>query len=100
MAQNQTNLSGQVSASGGPPSGMLKIGAISVQNTANETSIAINWATFGINTVIAWGMEARDANTVTAGAAQGRFANLVSTTVTYTWVATDIADILVWALGY
>jgi hypothetical protein len=73
----------------------LKVGAINVANGASETSIAINWATYGFSNVIAWGATPRDTYTNNV-----MFHDLSGTTVTYTWTATDIANIIVWALGW
>jgi len=95
VAITQTNLSGQVTGQGGPPSGMLKLGAINCAIGAAETSVAIDWSLKGITTVVAYGATPRDTYTNNV-----MFHDLSGTTVTYTWSAADIANIVVWALGY
>lgn len=96
MAQTQTVLgSPAATLQGGIPAGVLKVGCINVANGASETSIAIDWAVYGFSTVIIYGLTRRD--TYTAGI---DFSNLSGTTVTYTWTATDVANVLVWALGH
>jgi hypothetical protein len=75
----------------------LKCVAINVANSAAETSIAVDFSVHGMNTVLFYGATPRD--TFTQGAV-GQFANLVGTTVTFTWTAADIANVIVWAVGY
>lgn len=96
MAQTLTNLSGQADNAGGPPSGMLKVGSVNVVNGAGETSIAVDWSTYGIDTVICYGLMPKDTFTNTGGP----HAALSGTTVTYNWIAADLAAVVVWALGF
>ncbi len=93
MAQTTTILA----AGGVGDFARLKLVVLNIANGASETSIAVNMATHGMNSVILYGFMPRD--TWTANAA-GVFANLSGTTVTYTWSATDVADVLVYAIGY
>jgi hypothetical protein len=96
MAQTPTVLGSPANTSqGGIPPGVLKLGCLNIANGAGETSIAVDWATYGFSTVIVYGLTRRD--TYTAGI---DFSNLSGTTVTYTWTANDVANVLVWALGH
>jgi hypothetical protein len=75
----------------------MKLVVLNIANGASETSVAIDWASYGLGTVLLYDWVARDTHTANAA---GHFANLSGTTVTYTWTATDIANALVWAIGY
>jgi len=96
MAITQTNLSGQVAAAGGPPAGQLKVGAINCALGAAETTVTIDWATFGFSAVFIYGFIPRDTHTANA---VGWFANHTGVSVVYTWTAADIANVIVYALG-
>jgi hypothetical protein len=96
MAQTLTNLSGQIDNVGGPPAGSLKLGSLNVVNGAGETSISVDWSTYGIDTVVCYGMTAKDTWTNTGGP----HAALTGTTVVYNWIAADLAAAVVWALGF
>ena len=76
---------------------LLKKVALNVANGAAETSLVVNWKTYGLGKGVAWGMMPRDTYTNNV-----MFADLGAdgTTVTYTWSAADIANILLWAEGY
>jgi hypothetical protein len=74
----------------------LKLAVLNVANGAAETSVAVNWETYGINTVLLYDFTIRDTFT---GATWIGFANLSGTTVTYTWTSADVANVLVWAIG-
>jgi len=91
LAQTQTIL-----AEGGPGDFLrLKCVAINVANSASETSIAIDYALHGLNDVKLYGHTPRDVFTAAV-----QFDNLVGTTVTHTWTAVDVANVIVWAIGY
>lgn len=90
MAQTQTKLIG----GGIGDFARLKCVAINVANGAAETSIAIDYATHGINDVLLYGHTIRDTYTNNV-----QFDNLVGTTVTHTWSAADVANVICWAIG-
>lgn len=74
--------------------GKMKLGVLNVANGAAETSIAINWENYGLRSVKLYGIQPLDIHTDDA-----MYASLSGTTVTYTWTAVDIANVLVWAIG-
>lgn len=73
----------------------LKLVAINVANGAAETSVAVDFATYGLNQVLLYGHTIRDTYTNNV-----QFDNLSGTTVTFTWSAADVANAIVWAIGY
>lgn len=73
----------------------MKLVALNVANGAGETSIAVNYQAYGLGTVLLYGHVNKDTFTNAS-----QFDNLVGTTVTHTWTAADVANVLVWALGY
>jgi hypothetical protein len=83
-------------AQGGIPPGMLKVGALTINNGAAETGITIDWAAYGFSVVIAYGITPRDTFTNTGGP----HANHTGTSVVYTWIGADVLNVIVWALGH
>lgn len=75
----------------------MRMVVLNVANGANETSVAIDFAAYGIGTVRWYDFMPRDTHTANA---VGWFANLSGTTVTFTWTAADIANVQVMAMGY
>lgn len=73
----------------------LKLVVLNVANGAAETSVAIDFSTYGLGQVLLYGHVNRDTYTNNV-----QFDNLSGTTVTFTWSAADIANALVWAIGY
>jgi hypothetical protein len=73
----------------------LKMVSINIANGAAETSIALDYSLYGLNSVLCYGHTIRDTYTNNV-----QFDNLSGTTVTHTWSAADVADVIVWAIGY
>ena len=100
MAQTLTTLrtASPVQYGGAAGSGALRFVAVNVANGAGELSIAVDWSTYGLTSVVLWGFCPRDTHTDAGGAV--KFADLSGTTVTYNWAVNDVANVLVWAAGY
>lgn len=73
----------------------LKIVALNVANGAAETSIAIDYSTYGIQNPLFGGHFNRDTYTNNV-----QFDNLSGTTITHTWSAADVANVWVFCIGY
>ena len=92
MAQTTTVLS--TGASKGSTGTLLKVVRIQVANGASETSTVVDFSTYGIDTVLAYGYHAEDTYTTTAPI----FMTISGTTVTVTH-ANDVAVGVAWAIG-
>jgi len=72
----------------------LKLVVINVANGAGETSITVDYATYGIAVPIIYSHTIRDAHT-----AGNRHDNATGTSIVHTWNAADAANVLVWCMG-
>lgn len=73
----------------------LKVVLLNVANGAAETSVAIDYATYGINDPKLAGHFNRDTYTNNV-----QFDNLSGTTGTHTWSAADVANVYCFCIGY
>ena len=73
----------------------LKIVVLNVANGAGETSITVDYTTYGLAGVLLYGHQIRDTYTNNV-----QFDNATGTSVVHTWSAADVANVLVWAIGY
>lgn len=90
MAQTLTVL-----ASGGiGQAEKLKLVAINVANGAGETSVTIDYVTYGLHELYIYGHTNRDTYTNNV-----QFDNATGTSVVHTWSAADVANVIVWAIG-
>jgi hypothetical protein len=92
MAQTVTILSD--GASKGSTGTLLKVARIKVANGAGETSTVVDFSTYGITTVLAYGYHSEDTYTTTAPI----FMTISGTTVTVTH-AGDVGAGVAWAIG-
>lgn len=74
--------------------GPIKIARIRVANGAAEVSTVVDFSTYGITNVLAYGYHSEDLYTTTAPI----FMTLSGTTVTVTH-ANDVANGIAWAIG-
>ena len=72
-----------------------KLVRLKVANGASETSTAIDFAAYGLGTVLLYGYHAEDTYTTTSPI----FMTISGTTVTVTH-ANDVAAGVIWAIGY
>jgi hypothetical protein len=73
----------------------LKLVVLNVANGAGETSITVDYATYGLAGILIASHSIRDTYTNNV-----QFDNATGTSVVHTWSAADVANVLVWAIGY